>query len=247
MTRFQSPDLLILEFFKETEPTLYQIHQRFIEEYGTNIKQMQPRFAQRHDPIKTVDPERFENLLGIDVAHDTHPISQWFIGRQIIRNRRFARHLTQIEMNILLMTEVTHDYGEAPLKKDVPFGDKSEQDDIDEIASWDLAVSTITSGNLLAGLQNKVRPVLTGENKKLHDIFKSSEHIGYIQTGIRAGRLALHSAPTISVDEQAVLGSIISDVRTRFVVSAQDLRVDHPQIDRLLTDNHDVWQPMQVV
>jgi hypothetical protein len=214
--RFTPVDHPVIGDFIELErERLFPLHQDFLDEFGGNFAEMQPRFAQRHDPNRLIPAERFEQLLGIDVAHDTHPISQWGIAIDMLRDRSLRSTLTEADRQALLFAELTHDFGEAVAKKDIAYGDKTEETEKEELRGWDYAVNKITSGTRLEEyLMNDVRPIIFDSAHPLHRIFDVSEGVGYARTAIRAAHV-LDSVPDLKFHERETLLSIATDVRRR--------------------------------
>ena len=248
MSVYPIGDQLTLEHFKELEPTLYSLHSGFIEEYATDLDAMQPRFAQRHDPQQTIDKERFINLLGIDVDHATHPISQWDIARLMIANRALYG-LSHQETYLLLVAEVTHDFGEAPQQKDIPYGDKSIHDEFSEQKHWVQVVERVAPGHLNNLLLEQVQPIIFDDAHPLHNLFAVSERIGYLNTGLRAARLAHTriarsqlSGQHLTTDEKTVLASIAQDVHIRHRDYVPKMAPLHPVLHRMIQMNASVWQ-----
>lgn len=233
--------------FEVLDPELSQLHNRFLEQYGHAYQQMVPRFAQRHDPHGTIERSQFEYILGIDTAHDTHPISQWLICREM---QRVDKHeLSERDWELLRLAEVTHDYGEALTGKDIAFGDKVEADETTERQAWLQAIEQI-GGYFTAELLECVDPIVHDPTTRLGQIFNISEHIGYIRTGLRAAHLSLTATVSLESAHLTVLESIATDVRSKQEKSVEKDRARSTYLDRLLTRNSELWdwsqRPLQV-
>jgi hypothetical protein len=236
MNRFQPADLIVLESFIEQEPTLVTIHHNFLDEYGDNLKEMQPRFAQRHDPQQTVSVAEFEYLLGIDVAHDMHAVAQWDIARRMVQ-RGNPYELTHQQKRHLLFAEVVHDYGEASQMLDIAFGDKKPEDEATEQEHWVEVIEKVVPDTYKNEVLEDIQPIIFDEFDTLHGLFDVSEKIGYMQTGLRAGRIAFLSPNVIDQPTRDVMLSIATDVRRRqdtFYVTRQ---AQHPQLARTVAAN----------
>jgi hypothetical protein len=237
MPRFEYAELTQLESFVDCNPTVAQLHGRFLEEYGHAYNDMPPRFAQAPGTLDAFTREKFEHTLGIDVAHDTHPISQWLIAKHMIPHL----NLLPTDSQRLLLTAITHDYGEAITGRDIVKGQATLDDLVVEQNAWDLAINTI-GGTFTDRIFTEVRPILTGQNEHLHSIFSVSETIGYVATGLRAGRIAFNPlAEGFDEPQIAVLHSIALSVRKISGDKALAHRHKHPHLDQLITNHQTEW------
>lgn len=218
--RFQSQDaILIHEFIEFERERLFVVHQNFLDEYGGAYETMSPRFAQeRHDPNRIIDQDkaRFEYLLGPDVAHDTHPISQWAIVKEMLAcDDALRQHLGPEGVTALEFAEITHDFGEAVLRRDIAKGDETDDDVREEQAAWAKAIETTAPDRYRGYLLEVVQPIIFDNGESLHADHDVAESIGYILTGMRACRYRFFQPNMLRPKELPIMESIARDVRNR--------------------------------
>ena len=146
---------------------------------------------------------------------------------------------------LLALAEVTHDYGEAVQGIDIPFGDKTRQNEADELAAWRVAVKKI-GGGLTGLLLEEIEPILDGKHPTLSSVFDASETIGYVQTGLRAARYIFGEVAEFTPEQQAVLRSIATDVRGRQGPLVEEHRPTTPQLDLLIRCNNALWNACNI-
>ena len=239
MSLLPEQDLSVLETFKSRHADMAQLHQGFLEEYSSAYDTMPPRFVPGCDPTRIFSREKFEYTLGIDVAHATHPVSQLVIAELMLP----YLSLSLKDAKRLRFAELVHDYGEAVVGIDIPFGTKTIEDDEAEQAAWDTAIATI-GGKFTTYIQTEIRPILTGEDERMHHIFDVSERVGYIATGIRAGSIAFDPSITddFTAQELGVLQTIARNVYINNVQYVQTHRQGHPILHDIVTQNTFAWE-----
>lgn len=216
--RFQPIDTLEINDFIEFErDRLFIVHQNFLEEYGAAYDEMVPRFAQkRHDPNQSIDKGRFEYLMGPDVAHDTHPISLWGILRSMIACQPELRDRIGREgVAALEFAEITHDFGEAVLERDIAKGEETPAEEAEEQDAWVTAIENTAPPQFKGFLLEVVRPIIFDDRHPLHIDHDVAENIGYILTGMRASRYAFIDQDPLLPHEIPIMSSIARDVRKR--------------------------------
>lgn len=247
MGRFRTSDELILMDFMYFEPSLSHILSSFLRVFGATLAELQPRFAQRADPNRIFEQDRFEFLLGMDVAHDTHPIKQFNLLSRMVADPSFRTGLSATDIRTLQLTEITHDMGEAVVKADIAFQDKTAQDEADELEGWAHAVEVSAPAQYKDRILDTVRPVLSGEDARLHELFALTERVGCVETGIAAGHLALNQTQALLTTpaEKQVLAAIAYDVGKRNAAFIESERATLPILDGFLKEHEPIWLQMQ--
>lgn len=229
-------DAAIEAAFAQDHPFLSYLHTAFGASYASELQAMRPRFAPRHDKDKKISNGRIIDLFGIDCDHQKHPIKQLHILQQIISTDRSSTKIV-VDNNTysdLCITSVVHDMAEA-LVGDIAYGDKSRNDEIDELNKLEIVLGRIARRD--AGwILGRVLPVLSKENMRAAEIFDISERVGYFETGINAGRLALLGKGILHQDEIAMGSSMAKDVTRRHLEILQGHR-NVEYIDTLLADS----------
>lgn len=179
-----------------------EIHNRFKNsEYG-KILENNIRFGDFKPEF--VSNELWEYLLGDDVNNLRH------MPHTLETTKKFAR-LHKLGGALLEKTAVTHDWGEAVVG-DVALPDKElwGVDNREEEAYMKIAWEVIPEEDL-----SYVPEILWGEHP-LKEPFNVIEYIGYCQTGLRAGKMALLLAGGIIKPElsrkqiDGLLGGLLS-------------------------------------
>lgn len=129
--------------------------------------------------------EQWTGLLGDDVNNLYHMSHTYELAH------RFAMYegLGQVATEHLLVTAATHDWGEAIIG-DIPLPDKTDNDEVNEKVAYSQIAYELLGGVDGGRLVNTVWPVLSHGDKKLGDMFRAVEYIGYCTTAMRAGQVA---------------------------------------------------------
>lgn len=157
-----------------------QLHQIFSESdfgktLGGNI-----RFSD-FKPVD-IDNDTWVEVLGDDVNNLQHmPHTHRLVGRFSL-----AQHLKQEEVDILLTTAMTHDWGEA-IDGDIALPFKTEADEASEQVSFRLIANDLLGKYEGEELSDMVWKVLNKDDKELGDKFRAIEYVGYNTTAMRAG------------------------------------------------------------
>lgn len=154
-----------------------QIHQKFsTSEYGQKLEQ-NIRFGDFKPEY--IPNSLWEYLLGDDVNNLRH------MPHTLEITRRFQRY-HRIGGELLRLTAISHDWGEAVVG-DVALPDKQIAGvDMNEIIAYNRIASEIVPEEDLS----LVPSVIWGDHE-LSETFNAIEYIGYCQTGLRAGRMAV--------------------------------------------------------
>ena len=154
-----------------------QLHERFARTgYGYKLRNniRFGDFKPEYIPNKV-----WETLLGDDVNNLRHMPHTLEITKQFQRYEKLGGEL-------LRLTAITHDWGEAVVG-DVALPDKIAQgQDLEEILAYNKIAQDVVPEEDLSLVPN----VLWGDHE-LSEPFNVIEYIGYCQTGLRAGKMAL--------------------------------------------------------
>lgn len=182
-----------------------ELHRTFEQsEYGKTLAQ-----RTRFDVFKPewASTELWTDLLGDDVSNLNHMPHTYDLAK------RFALYegLGQVATHNLLVTAVTHDWGEAIIG-DIPLPDKTNNDEQNEKVAYAQIAYDLLGGVDGGRLVNTVWPVLSHGDKNLGDRFRAIEYIGYCTTAMRAETVAtrlVHGLQTIPA-ERAQKDQIVS-------------------------------------
>ena len=129
-----------------------------------------------------IDNQTWVDVLGDDVNNLRHmPHTHRLAGRFSA-----AEGLAEEDANTLLVTAMTHDWGEA-IEGDIPLPFKTAEDDRREQASFRLIAEDLLGKYEGEELSDTVWKVLDKEDEALGDTFRAIEYVGYNTTAMRAG------------------------------------------------------------
>lgn len=157
-----------------------QLHQTFAaSEYGKTLNN-----AVRFADFKPVDisNQTWVDVIGDDVNNLRHmPHTHRLAARFALKQT-----LSEDDTNILRVTAMTHDWGEA-IDGDIPLPLKTKQDEVSEQKSYRLIAEDLLGKYEGEELSDTVWRVLDKEDKELGNAFCAIEYIGYNTTAMRAG------------------------------------------------------------
>jgi len=156
-----------------------ELHEIFsASEYGKKLES-QTRFSD-FQPA-TISNDTWVGILGDDV-NKLHHMPHTF---RIAARFAIAQEMNPADMNTLLVTAMTHDWGKAIIG-DIALPQKTKADEhLEEIAFRKIADTLL--GAQGEQLSDTVWSVLNYENEQLGDAFSAIENIGYSTTALRAG------------------------------------------------------------
>lgn len=150
--------------------------------------------------------EQWIKILGADVDNLEHMYYTFDNARDFTALERVSYE----DYHSLLVTAITHDWGEAIIG-DIPITDKTSQDDRREAIAY-----RRIDNELGFDLSSRVLPVLFGSSE-VAEMFRAIEYIGYCKTGQRAGRAAEALAYKITdyglekrSEREQMMGSLLS-------------------------------------
>lgn len=157
-----------------------QLHYVFSRsDYGQTLNQS-IRFAD-FKPVD-IDNQTWVDILGDDVNNLQHMSHTHHLAKRFSA----TEHLSEERANTLLVTAMTHDWGEA-IEGDIAAPAKTAEDDIREQASFRLIAEDLLGKYEGEELSDTVWKVLDKEDEVLGDKFKAIEYLGYSTTAMRAG------------------------------------------------------------
>src|SRR6185503_14610721 len=163
---------------RNTEVSMsHELHDRFAKSVWGETLEQNIRFGDFKPSY--IDNDLWEYLLGDDVNNLRHMPYTAELAKQLARYERIGGSLLEL-------TAITHDWGEA-IVGDVALPDKiaDGQDERELSAYWQIANHIAPDYDL-----SQVPEVVWGEHE-LSEPFNAVEYMGYCQTGIRAGKMAL--------------------------------------------------------
>ncbi len=177
--------------------TFEKIYELFANShYGEKLRQ-----AIRYGPYKPseVVSEEWVEILGPDVNNLEHLSFTLSLTRDFLR-QSLNPHLSwekpvsndaqfdEEEQEILCLTAVIHDWGEAVVG-DIPWGDKNSSHAEAELKVLRRQINELCNGRfevLISKMNMAAEIALSGENIKLGQAFNAIEMIGYGSTALRA-------------------------------------------------------------
>lgn len=168
-------------------PTIFGIHKAFEKTtFGKSLSE-NVRYA-KYKP-EHISNEQWTDLLGADVNNLTHMPLTYGIARAFVKHARVQQPdlLDPQEEEVLLTTALIHDWGEA-LTGDVSYGDKTDADEISEMAAFEEHLHEFYNGPDTALIEAAREVVFDHHDQptKLGEVFNMIEHVGYMRTALRA-------------------------------------------------------------
>ena len=166
-----------------------ELHRAFSETSHGQKMSENIRFAKYN--LSGMPNDEWEKLLGRDVNNLEHMSLTHGITVAFIRYCETYQPelLTDEEKKMLLLTAITHDWGEA-IRGDVSFGDKTQQEEAQEIKDFDLVVDSVSYGSFnYEEIKQAQEIAFDHHGSKLGRIFYTIERLGYMRTALEASEI----------------------------------------------------------
>lgn len=168
-----------------------ELHRAFSETSHGQKMGESIRFAKYN--LSDMPNDEWEKLLGRDVNNLEHMSLTHGIAVAFIRYCETYQPelLTDEEKKILLLTAITHDWGEA-IRGDVSFGDKTKQEEAQEVEDFNLVIDSLSYGSFTyEEIKYAQEIAFDHHGSKLGRIFYAIERLGYMRTALKASEIVL--------------------------------------------------------
>jgi hypothetical protein len=171
--------------FGENVLSFSQIHQNFsATEYGKKLKA-----GIRYGLFKPVDVsnEEWERHLGPDANNLEHLYETLLLTQRFLAGNP-ADHFTDYEEELLQLTAIVHDWGEAEVG-DINYDLKTKSDEEREMVALKKVMLDVLgpSSEMVYG---QIRLILINPDQGIGPAFNAVERMGYVSTGIKAWEAA---------------------------------------------------------
>lgn len=195
-----------------------ELHRTFSgSEYGRKLAS-EVRW-ERYKPEDTPN-EEWVRLLGRDFSNLEHLYLTYNLCAAFIHHSEEYQPdlLSEDDKELLLLTGVTHDWGEA-ITTDISYGDKTPDDDAKEGMAFSKIATELFPDR--ADQFAQVQEIIfdhNGENNRLGAIFSTIEHVGYMRTALIAvDVLVAKKEEAAPANVQAGLKWLVADVLSNTV------------------------------